>query len=229
MGPVIRETSIMKLAIVVCLAAYVTADATADADADPALLYSTYGAHALASYALPHTTYGYGVHPYTYGSYARGPRYYANSGGAVHIVKRDAEADAEPAADADADAALYGYTYGGYHPYAYSAYRHPYAYSGYRYPYYSHYGKRSADAEPVAEATADAALYGYTYGTYHPYAYSAYSSYNRYPYGYSAYPYYHHFGKRSAEAEPHRGYYGYGGYYGYSRPHYGYGRYHYRG
>merc|ERR1719309_1642999 len=110
-------------------------------------------------------------HPYTYGvgSLAYAPRYYANSGGAVHIVKRDAEA--EPAADADADAALYGYSYGGYHPYAYSAYRHPFAYSGYRYPFY------------------------------------------------------HHYGKRSAEAEPYRGYYGYGGYYGYSRPHYGYGYY----
>merc|ERR1719187_2797736 len=134
----------MKLAIVVCLAAYVAADATADADADPALLYSSYG-----------------VHPYTYGvgSLAYTPRYYANSGGAVHIVKRDA----------DADAALYGYHYGGYHPYSYSAYRHPYAYSGYRYPFYHHYGKRSADAEPVADATAEptadadaeAALYGY--------------------------------------------------------------------
>merc|ERR1719309_647229 len=103
----------MKLAIVVCLAAYVAADATADADADPALLYSTYG-----------------VHPYTYGvgSLAYAPRYYANSGGAVHIVKRDAEAEAEPAADADADAALYGYHYGGYRGVGYHPYRHPYAY-----------------------------------------------------------------------------------------------------
>merc|ERR1711939_141761 len=41
--------------------------------------------------------------------------YYANSGGAVHIVKRDADADA------DADAAYY-----------YSGYHHPYAYSGFR-------------------------------------------------------------------------------------------------
>merc|ERR1712121_449354 len=219
--PVIRETSIMKLAIVVCLAAYVAADATADADADPALLYTTYGPHALTGYAsyLPLTTY---ASPYTYG-YA--PRYYANSSGAVHIVKRDAEPDAEPAADADADAALYGYAYRGYLPYAYSGYRYPYAYSGYRYPYH-HYGKRSADAEPVADATADvdadAALYGYTYGAYHPYAYSAYG-YNRYPYAYSAFPYYHHFGKRSADAEAHHGY-GYRGY-GYYRPHGYYGYY----
>merc|ERR1712018_652530 len=41
--------------------------------------------------------------------------YYANSGGAVHIVKREAEAEA------DADAAYY-----------YSGYHHPYAYSGFR-------------------------------------------------------------------------------------------------
>merc|ERR1711899_49949 len=43
--------------------------------------------------------------------------YYANSGGAVHIVKREADAKA----DADADAAYY-----------YSGYHHPYAYSGFR-------------------------------------------------------------------------------------------------
>merc|ERR1712158_153192 len=43
--------------------------------------------------------------------------YYANSGGAVHIVKREADAKA----DADADAAYY-----------YSVYHNPYAYSGFR-------------------------------------------------------------------------------------------------
>merc|ERR1712121_590773 len=52
---------------------------------------------------------------------AHAASYYANSGGAVHIVKREAEA---------------AYYYGGY-------YHHPYAYSGYRsyYPYaYRPYG-----------------------------------------------------------------------------------------
>merc|ERR1711914_46275 len=47
--------------------------------------------------------------------------YYANSGGAVHIVKREAEADA------DADAAYY-----------YSGYRSPYVY-GFNHGYYGGY------------------------------------------------------------------------------------------
>merc|ERR1712106_25831 len=84
-----------------------------------------------------------------------------------------AAAFAEPEAKADADAALLygGYGYGGYA----SPYASPYAYSGYRgysglagytgysaygaYPYAGAYGghyigKRSADAEPEADANA---------------------------------------------------------------------------
>merc|ERR1711874_584582 len=85
---------------------------------------------------------------------------------------------------------------------------------------YAYYGKRSADAEPKADA--DAYYYG-AYGLgYHGLGYRAYG------YGY---PYAHHgyyYGKRSAEAEPaaepkadadaYYGYYGYG-----ARPYYGYG------
>merc|ERR1712168_1103353 len=149
------KESTMKSFAFVCLfaAAYAAPAADADAEADPALLYSSLG-------------YGY-HHPYTYGAYApyavpavhsaavksvvetpaevkttvhaapvvystavaapvvyntaahvaapvvRTAGYYANSGGAVHIVKREAEADA--------DAAYY-----------YSGYHHPYAYSGFR-------------------------------------------------------------------------------------------------
>merc|ERR1712130_552582 len=69
------------------------------------------------------------------------------------VLALAALAYAEPEAEADA-ALLYGaYGYGGYagYPYAYSGYR---AYGGYRtygYPY-GYYGKRSADAEPEAEA-----------------------------------------------------------------------------
>merc|ERR1711981_1324113 len=154
---------------------------------------------------------------------------------------------AEPEAEADADAAYYygnyfgnrgfygygrrtwnnygyglgGYRYGGYNNY-------PSTYGG----YYRHFGKRSADAEPEAEADA-AVLYsnhygypgvygqrfyglgnyygaqwnnGYRYGAY-PYA----STYGAYPYtqtstyGYPASTYGYttrHFGKRSADAEP---------------------------
>merc|ERR1711962_1115017 len=140
------KESTMKSFAFVCLfaAAYAAPAADADAEADPALLYSSLG-------------YGF-HHPYTYGAYApyavpavhsaavksvvetpaevkttvhaapvvysgvhhaapvvHTAGYYANSGGAVHIVKREAEADA------DADAAYY-----------YSGYHHPYAYSGLR-------------------------------------------------------------------------------------------------
>merc|ERR1712183_235950 len=63
-------------------------------------------------------------------------------------------------------------------------------------------GKRSADAEPEAEADA---YYGY--GGYGRYGYGGYG-YGR-GYGYGGYG--HYLGKRSAdaEAEPHYGYYGY--------------------
>merc|ERR1711915_641401 len=59
---------------------------------------------------------------------------------------------------------------------------------------YGYYGKRSADAEPKADADA-ALLYG-AYG-YAGYPYAGYSY--GYPYAYGAYGYY---GKRSADAEP---------------------------
>merc|ERR1719167_1962282 len=167
----------MKSFAFVCLfaAAYAAPAADADAEADPALLYSSLGYGGYTGYAGYH-------HPYTYGAYApyvaavpavhsaavksvvetpaevkttvnaapvvtynavhhaspvvyntaahvaspvvyntvaapvvQKAGYYANSGGAVHIVKREAEAEA------DADAAYY-----------YSGYHHPYAYSGFR-------------------------------------------------------------------------------------------------
>merc|ERR1719378_756399 len=97
-----------------------------------------------------------------------------------------ASAEPEAKADAKADAALLYGAYG----YAGLPYARPYAY-GYRsygYPAYGYYGKRSADAEPKADADA---YYGY-YGYARPYAYGYRS------YGYPAYGYY---GKRSADAE----------------------------
>merc|ERR1712079_592784 len=92
---------------------------------------------------------------------------------------------AEP--EADADAAVY---YGGYygHPgyYGYGGYRsgyygYPYSY-GYGNYYGRHFGKRSADAEPKADADA-AVYYGGYYG--HPRAYGGY--YGGYPYRYGGY------------------------------------------
>merc|ERR1712002_165513 len=76
-----------------------------------------------------------------------------------------------------------------------------------------HYGKRSADAEPKAEADADALLYAgayspltyaaQTYGVY-PYSYR-HAAYPYAAYNYGAYPYTygygHYLGKRSADAE----------------------------
>merc|ERR1712177_136432 len=102
-----------------------------------------------------------------------------------------------PEAKADADAGLlygaYGYAglgYAGYHGLGYAGYAgYPYAYGAYPYAYGAHYiGKRSADAEP--EANADAAyLYGaYGYAGYHGLGYAGYG-YAGYPYAHGAYPY----------------------------------------
>merc|ERR1712130_482483 len=108
----------------------------------------------------------------------------------IAVLALAAVAFAEPEADPKADPWL-TYGYAGY------GYPYPGVYGGYRtygaYPYsYGYYGKRSADAEPEAEA--DPAL---LYGAY-PHAYG-------YGYGYAGYPYAHHgyyYGKRSADAEP---------------------------
>merc|ERR1711865_1268870 len=106
-----------------------------------------------------------------YGGYGRAYGY-----GGHHYGKRSADAAPEAEADAEAGVAHYGAAYGAY-PYGLRAYgAYPYAFGG----YYGHglvagassfqhvstpaaaYGisqihKRSADAEPEAEADADAA------------------------------------------------------------------------
>merc|ERR1711862_495994 len=141
-----RQSDNMKFFAVLALAAVAFAESEAEgnAEADPALLYGSYGYPYAGVYGGYPTTYGYGYR--TYGVYPYS--YYG---------KRSA--DAEPEADAEADPALlyssYGYpyagVYGGYR--AYGAYPATYGY-GYRtyaaYPY-SYYGKRSADAEPEAD------------------------------------------------------------------------------
>merc|ERR1711935_553528 len=134
---------------------------------------------------------------------------------------------AEPEAKADADTALlYGaYGYGGYaSPYAlgyrgYAGYAGAYGAYPYAGAYGAHYiGKRSADAEPEAEADA-ALLYGaYGYAA-SPYTYG-HAAYAGYPYAagyagaYGASPYAY-------------GYSGYAGYAGY--PYAAHGAYAYHG
>merc|ERR1719278_1442136 len=129
----------------------------------------------------------------------------------------------EPEAKPEAEADPY-LLYGAYaHPYAYGAYG-AYGYGAYPYAHHGlYYGKRSAEAEPKADADAYYGVYGYGLG-YHGLGYR---------YGYAGYPYAHrayYYGKRSADAEPtaaaepaadadaYYGYYGYG-----ARPYYGYG------
>merc|ERR1712176_1564585 len=93
-------------------------------------------------------------------------------------------------------------------------------------------GKRSADAEPEADAAlvySNLGYTGYTGVAGYPYSlgYSAYN-YGAYPYTYGA----RYLGKRSADAEPEAdaallyGNYGYTGYAGYAAP---YGAYSYLG
>merc|ERR1711937_1002126 len=132
----VEEGSKMKLVAAACL----VAEPEAKPDADAALLYGGYGYTGLGYAGLGYAGYGYG-----------------------HCLGKRS-ADAEPEADAEADAALlyggYGYTGLGYAGLGYAGL----GYAGYGYPYagygYGHYlGKRSADAEPEAEADP-ALLYG---------------------------------------------------------------------
>merc|ERR1711951_136703 len=208
---------------VAALVAAVHAEAEADADADAyystlgyhGLGYSNYGFNGFRSYAAPaygYRSYGYAA-PYTYGAYR-------------HFGKRSAEAEAEPEADADAYYSTIGYHGLGYANYGFNGYRSyaaapAYSYGvrsyGYAAPYtygaYRHFGKRSAEAEAEPEADADAyySTLGYTGLGYANYGYNGYRSYvapaytrsfgyaSPYAYNYGAY---HHFGKRSADAEP---------------------------
>merc|ERR1712156_1302868 len=150
---------------------------------------------------------------------------------------------AEPEADADAAAAYYGGYYGhpGYYGYGYGlGYRGYYGYGYPRYGYYGHhYGKRSADAEPEAEAAYLSYYGGYPYAYGYPYGYRAYyapaasSSFQHASTGAATYGI-SQLHKRSADAEPeadadaayyYGGYYGHPGYFGYGCGYYGYGGY----
>merc|ERR1712071_153440 len=190
----VEERTKMKFISAACLVAAAFAEPEAKADADAALLYGAYGYGGHASpYALGYR--GYAGYAGAYGAYP-----YARAYGGHYIGKRSA--DAEPEAKADA-ALLYGaYGYAGYaaspYTYGHAAYAgYPYAagYAGaygahpYAGAYGAHYiGKRSADAEPKADAFYGA--YGYSAYGASPYAYSGHRAYGGYPYSYGAYPAY---------------------------------------
>jgi len=160
----------------------------AEAEADPALLYTN--AWGMSPY-VP-TVYGHGrimAAPYTHAAvaaplsaaapavgtysndaakftpaYAAKGQYVANSGGAVHVAKREADAEADPAL-------LYSNAWG-YTGYPYAAT----TYGAWGYNPYRVYGKREAEAE------ADPAFLYRSYG-YAPSVYTGYTA------GYTGYPY----------------------------------------
>merc|ERR1712142_766775 len=151
-----KSQTTMKVLLCVALAvAAVVAEPEAEADA--AVLYSGHyghpGYYGYGGYGLGYRGYYGGLYGYGLGHYGYGYR---------HFGKRSADAEPEADADAAADAYYgyygrgYGYGYGlGYGRYYGGYYGYPYAGYGYR-----HFGKRSADAEPEADAAADA-YYGY--------------------------------------------------------------------
>merc|ERR1719277_1551722 len=105
-----------KFLAVFCLAA--TVSGAPNAEADPALLYNTYGLGAYGYAGYPYAAYAPAVTGYSQvspsaslttaglglanaavpavaGGYAGAGRYIANSAGVVHVAKREAEAEAD--------------------------------------------------------------------------------------------------------------------------------------
>merc|ERR1712088_1154372 len=123
--------NMMKSVAIAALCFFATVAAEADAEADAH--YGYYG-HPLA-YGLP---YAFGYHPYAFGHY---------------YGKRSA--DAEPAADADAHLGYYGYPLvAAAAPVVSTVHGGPL--HGLSYGGYHLIGKRSADAEPTADAAPEA-------------------------------------------------------------------------
>merc|ERR1712002_1099820 len=209
----------MKFLLVLAVAAYVKADADPGfaysvghlplAYAHAPLVYTA--AHAPVAYTAPaagcQNSEGKFV-PCAQGSYFGYVPVAAEDAPAVEAErkKRDADADADATADADADpeadpwlyySGLYGhhgYGYGyNYAPltYTYAPYTYSHVYGHYGLGHYGYYGrkKRDAEAEPAADANAEAdpwLLYGgYGYGgyAYAPYTYAAYHHPLTYFYG----------------------------------------------
>merc|ERR1711970_309704 len=184
----------------------------AEAEADPALVYTT--GHTVVPHVVAPAVYthsGLVAHPngavtpdYTpaqkvaaathLAAKVHTPVYSGIYSPYIHYGKREAEA--EPAAEAQADSWGYGYGL-------------PYAYGGVYSPYI-HYGKRDAEAKPNAWGYGLGGVYGY------PTVYGGV---------YGGYPY--HYGKRNAEAKSDAYFYGgygypYGGVHTYGFPYGGY-------
>merc|ERR1712121_285591 len=207
MGILTRVITMFRTSLLLAIAACVSAEPGVYPFA-----YGGYGSYSLGT-GVGIAGYAPAAVPGLLGGYAGSGGYVANSGGVVHIAKREAEA--EP-----------GYGYGLYGGYGiggfgtgvgiagYAPAAVPGVYGGYagagRYVANSagvvHVAKREAEAEP-----------GYGLGHY------GYGGYGL-GYGYGG----HYYGKREAEAEPGYatyGHYGYGGYgLGYAG-HIGYGGY----
>merc|ERR1712083_815639 len=193
--------------------------ARAEAEANPGFVYTTghlplaYGYHP---YAVHHPVVytapvgcqnnegaavpcAHGVFPYGLVPAVAAPA--AEEEAVESVEKREAEPTAEADAEADPEADPWLYYHGlGYaaHPYGYGYHGHGLGYAGLG--YYGHhlgyYGKRSAEAEPTAEADAEASpeadpwlyyshagygLHPYGYG-YHGLGYAAYAGYHPYAY-----------------------------------------------
>merc|ERR1712073_82243 len=112
-------------------------------EAKPAMLYAGYYGHYPTTLHYGVAGYPYAHHPYALAhpavTYAapvaptvavKPYTYYANSGGAVHIVNRDVEAKPEAEAEASPESWYYGY------------YGHPYRWGGYYGGWGGYYGRR---------------------------------------------------------------------------------------
>merc|ERR1711933_581313 len=123
----------------------------AEAEADPALVYSTgvHGVHYPMTYGIHN--YGYShAYPYTYGYHTLGKR----------------EAEAEP---------QYVYSSGVHYPMTYGLHNYGYTHYPYTYGYHHALGKREAEAEPQYYGNYSSRPYGYSrtygYSSYRPYSY----------------------------------------------------------
>jgi len=210
---VLEEPTMIRIAIVVCCAAL----AAAEAEADPALFYSSYGHQGLyqpgystyrfptsmRSYTAPLTSsysahYGFPAYqagfaaPATVGAhqpygYAASGRYLANSVGAVHIAKREAEAEPEAEPEAEAEAEAEADPALFYNSFGYHN-------TGYNMAYTAPY------TTPYNMAYSTPYTTPYT-APYNAYRYPAVYSRNHYQPSYNNGGYRSFYGKREAEAE----------------------------